>query len=79
MVCGARGPCGQRVRPVAARGLERGSDLATALLHNMAASLVAAQRNKLEIVVTGHVQVKNIRNKVLCTESRLMFAKLQKN
>lgn len=78
MVCGARGPCGQRVRPVAVRGLGRGSDPATALLHNMAASLVAAQRNKLEIVVTGLVQVKNTRNNALCSENRLTFARLQK-
>lgn len=74
MVCGARGPCGQRVRPVAVRVLGRGNDLAIVQLHNMAASLVAARRKKLEIAATGHVQVKNVRNKrcvseVLCLSS----------
>lgn len=60
MVFGARGPCGQRARPVAARGLARGSDRVTALLLNMAGNLVAAPRLKLETAVTGRVQVKNI-------------------
>lgn len=75
---GARGPCGQRVRLAAALGLGRGSDLATALPQNMAVSLVAAQINKLEIVVTGRVQVKIFRNIALCFENCLVFARLQK-
>ena len=57
MVFGARGPCGQRVRPVAVRGLGKGNDLATVLLRNLAANLVRVPRNKLETVVTGRVQV----------------------
>ena len=57
---GARGPCGQRVRPVAVQGPGKGSDCATVLLLNMAANLAVAPRDKLETVVTGRVQVKNI-------------------
>lgn len=63
MVFGARGPCGQHVRPVAVRALGRGNDLAIAQLHNMAASHVVARKKKLEIAATGRVQVKIARNK----------------
>jgi len=57
---GARGPCGQRVRPVAARGLGRGNDRAIVLLLNLAGSLAVAPRDKLETAVTDRVQVKHI-------------------
>lgn len=54
---GARGPCGQRVRPVAVRGLGRGSDRATVLLLSTAANPAVAPRDKLETAVTGRAQV----------------------
>ena len=57
---GARGPCGQRVRPVVVQGLGRESDRAIVLLLSLAASLAVAPRDKLETAVTGRVQVKNI-------------------
>ena len=57
---GGRGPCGQRVRPVAVQGLGRESDRAIVLLLSLAASLAVAPRDKLETAVTGRVQVKNI-------------------
>ena len=60
MVFGARGPCGQHVRPVAVRGLGRGSDRATVLLLSTAANPALAPRDKLETAVTGHVQVQKI-------------------
>jgi len=53
---GARGPCGQHVRPVAVRGLGRGNDRATVLLLSTAANPAVALRDKLETAVTGHVQ-----------------------
>ena len=57
---GAHGPCGQRVRPVAVRGLGRGSDRAIVPLLNLAASLAVAPRDKWETAATGRVQVKNM-------------------
>ena len=57
---GARGPCGQHVRPVAVQGLGKGNERAIVLLLNMAANLAVAPRDKLETAVTGRVQVKNI-------------------
>ena len=57
MVFGVRGPCGQRVLPVAVRGLGRGRGRATALLPKMAGNPAAAPRVKLEIAVIDRVQV----------------------
>lgn len=60
MGSGARGLCGQRVRPVAVRGLGRENDRAIVLLLSMAANLAVVPRDKLETAVTGRVQVKNL-------------------
>ena len=56
---GARGLCGQRVRPVAVQGLGRESDRVTVLHPQMAANLAAVLRDKWETAVIDRVQVKN--------------------
>lgn len=56
---GARGLCGQRVRPVAVQGLGRESDRATVLRPQMAANLAAEPRDKWETAVIDRAQVNN--------------------
>ena len=57
MVFGVRGRCGQRVLPVAVRGLGRGRGRATALLRKMAGNRAAAPRVKWETAVIDRAQV----------------------
>lgn len=57
MVFGVRGHCGQRAQLAAARGLGRGSGLATVHLLKMAVNLVAAPRNKLVTAATDPAQL----------------------
>lgn len=73
MAFGVRGHCGQRVQPVAVRGLGRGSVRVTVQLLKMAGNRVAAPRNMLGIVVTDPAQVSIKTNKVTSFKIGLVF------
>ena len=57
MVLGARGPCGQRVQPVAVRVLRSESDRVTVLLPKMAGSRATVLKVKWETAVIDRAQV----------------------
>lgn len=60
MVLGARGPCGQRVQPVAVRVPRSESDRVTVLLPKMAGNRATVLKVKWETAVIDRAQVATV-------------------